>query len=272
VKKIGFIGYGNMGRIILNNFLFSGAIKPDEVIISTRTESKLGYLKTKYPEIEISHDNTTTALKSNLLFLFVGTADVKVVLQEIEGFKTKDTHIVYISAGLNIENIEALFNGKITKVMPSITSEVLEGVSLVCHNSKVCDMEAKYVNNLFDSLGQVKTIDEEDFVVGTDITSCAPAFITKIFMEFARIASEKSGFSREESDEMVIKTLYGTSKLLYERKLGFENLMSSVATKGGITEAGLEVLDSEMPEILNKLFITTIEKHEKLINELKEHY
>jgi pyrroline-5-carboxylate reductase len=272
VKKIGFIGYGNMGSIILNGFLFSGAIKPNEIIISTKTESKLEYLKTNYPEIEISPDNSTTASKSNLIFLFVGTADVKVVIQEIKGFISKNTHIIYISAALDLENIEEIFKGKITKVMPSITSEVLEGISLVCHNSAVSEEESNYVNSLFDSIGQVKVIDEADFVVGTDITSCAPAFMTKIFMEFAKTAFNKSRFSREETDEMVIKTLYGTSKLLYERKLGFENLMSSVATKGGITEAGLEILEVEMPEIFNKLFVTTSEKHEKLKIELKEQY
>ena len=272
MKKIGFIGYGNMGRVILNGFLFSGAIKPNEIIISTRTESKLEYLKNNYPEIEISPNNITTASKSSLLFLFVGTADVKLVLQELKAFRSNDTHIIYISAAFELENIEEIFKGKITRVMPSITSEVLEGVSLICHNSFVTEEDKIYVNNLFESIGQIKIIDEADFVVGTDITSCAPAFMTKIFMEFAKTAFNKSGFSREETDEMVIKTLYGTSKLLYERKLGFENLMSSVATKGGITEAGLDILDLEMPEIFSKLFITTSRRHEKLKKELEEQY
>jgi pyrroline-5-carboxylate reductase len=272
VKKIGFIGYGSMGSVILNGFLISRAIKPNEIIISTRTESKLEDLKNNYPKIEISHDNITTASKCNLIFLFVGTEDVKRVIQEIKGFTSKYTHIIYISAALNLENIEEIFNGKITKVMPSITSEVLEGVSLVCHNSNVSEEDAEYVNNLFNSIGQVKIIDEADFVVGTAITSCAPAFITKIFMEFAKTASDNSRFSREETDEMVIKTLYGTSKLLYERKMDFENLMSLVATKGGITEAGLEILELEMPEIFKNLFITTSQKHEKLKKELKEQY
>ena len=71
---------------------------------------------------------------------------------------------------------------------------------------------------------------------------------------------------------MVIKTLYGTSKLLYEENMDFQNLISSVATKGGITEEGIKVLDDEIPAIFNKLFSTTIEKHEIIKSELKEHY
>ena len=272
MKKIGFIGYGNMGSVIVNGLLFSEALKPAEVIISTRTKYKLLDLKNKYPEIEIAQHNSKTASKSNLLFLFVGTSDVKDVLEEIDDFTFEDTHIVYISAALTMENVESMFKGKITKVIPSITSEVFEGVSLVCHNSAVNDDEACYVNNLFNSIGNVKIIDEADFDVGTDITSSAPAFMARILMEFARTASINSGFSREETEEMVIKTLYGTSKLLYEKNMGFAKLISSVATKGGITEAGIRVLDAEMPEMFNKLFTETIEKHEIIKTELKEQY
>ena len=90
-----------------------------------------------------------------------------------------------------MENVERMFKGKITKVIPSITSEVFEGVSLVCHNSAVNDDEADYINNLFSSIGNVKIIDEADFDVGTDITSSAPAFMARIFMEFARTAFNK---------------------------------------------------------------------------------
>ncbi len=272
MKKIGFIGYGSMGKVIINGFLFSRALKQDEVIISTRTESKLDELKNDYPEIEIVSDNCITASKSNLLFLLVGTSDVKDVLEEINEFRSENTHIVYISAALTMENIEGVFNGKITKVMPSVTSQVLEGVSLICHNPAVTNNEAEHINALFSSIGEVKIIDEVDFDVGADIKSCSPAFMARICMEFANTASNHSGFSREETEEMVIKTLYGTSKLLYEKNMGFEHLISSVATEGGITEAGLKVIEAEIPEIFNKLFSTTIKKHEIIKRELKEHY
>jgi len=131
MEKIGFIGYGSMGKVIINGFLLSKALKPEYIIISSRTESKLDELKSNYPEIEIAPNNSTTASKSNLLFLFVDTHNVKKVLNEILEFITENTHIVYISAALTIEDVERVFNGKITKVMPSLTSQVLEGVSLI---------------------------------------------------------------------------------------------------------------------------------------------
>ena len=91
-------------------------------------------------------------------------------------------------------------------------------------------------------------------------------------MEFAKTASRNSGFSMEETEDMVMKTLYGTSKLLYEKNMGFDKLISSVATKGGITEEGLKVLDEEIPKIFNELFCATIKKHEIIKRELEQLY
>ena len=255
MKKIGFIGYGNMGRVILDGFLLSRVLKPYEVVVSTRTRSKLNDLKETYPEIEIAYDNRSIVSKSDLLFLFIGTSDVKDVLEEINELVSENTHIVYISAALTMENVYGVFNGKITKVMPSLTSKVFEGITLICHNSAVTTAEAKYINTLFNSIGEVKIIDEKDFDVGAEITSCAPAFISKICMEFAKTASRNSGFSIKETEDMVIKTLYGTSKLLYEKNMGFDELISSVATKGGITEEGIKVLDEEITKIFDELFL-----------------
>ncbi len=57
-----------MVRVILDGFLLSGVLKPYEVVLSTRTRSKLNDLKETYPEIEIAYDNSSIVLKSNLLF------------------------------------------------------------------------------------------------------------------------------------------------------------------------------------------------------------
>jgi pyrroline-5-carboxylate reductase len=272
MKKIGFIGYGSMGSVILNGFLDSGILKPFNVTVSTRTRSKLTELEKIYPEIEIADDNIQTAQNSDIIFLFTGTSEVKNVIEEVKNYLSEETHIVYISAALGMDMVSSIFDGKLTKVIPSVTSEVHEGVSLVCHHESVTAEEAEFVDRLFRSIGDVKIVDEADLDMGADITSCSPAFIAKIFHEFSIEASKNSNFSREETEKMIISTLYGTSKLLHEKYYGIEQLISAVATKGGITEEGVKVLDSELPELFNELFKTTIKKHQIIRKELEEQY
>lgn len=272
MKKIGFIGYGSMGHVILNGFLDSGMLKPFNVTVSTRTPSKLSELEKNHPEVEIANDNIQTAQNSDVIFLFTGTSDVKYVIEEIKTSLSEKTHLIYISAALGMDLVSTIFDGKITKVIPSITSEVQEGVSLICHQESVTTEEADFVDNLFRTVGEVKLVDEVDLDVGADITSCSPAFIAKIFQEFSVQASNNSNFSKEEAEKMIISTLYGTSKLLYEKGYSVDDLISAVATKGGITEEGVKILDSELPELFSELFKTTIKKHQIIRRELEEQY
>lgn len=270
--KIGFIGYGSMGSMIIEGLLESKILKPNEIIISNRTLKKLDKIKKEYPEIDITNDNKYLSSKCQKIFIFVGTFAVKDVIGSIKDKLSSDSYIIYISAALTLKNVEKSFNGQITKIIPSLTSTVNEGVSLIHHNKNVDDKNAKFVNDLFREIGDVKIVSEDDFEVGSDLTSCAPAFIASIFREFAKSGAKQSNFTDEEAEEMVIKTLYGTSKLLYEKNISFKELISRVATKGGITEDGVKVLEKEMPETYNKLFNVTLDKHEKIKKELDDQY
>jgi Pyrroline-5-carboxylate reductase len=270
MAKIGFIGYGSMGSMIIEGFLSSEVVKPDEIIVSNRTKSKLDNIKKEYPEIEITDNNEYLAGKCRKIFIFVGTSAVKEVINEIKGALSEDSHITYIAAALTIENVKNIFPGKITKVIPSLTSKVNEGVSLICHNEKVSEEDADFVNNLFSSISNVKIVEEENFEAGSDLTSCAPAFIAEIFMKFAETSAKNSNFTEEEVEDMVIKTLYRTAKLLYEGNMDFEEVISRVATKGGITEEGVKILEKELPNTFDKLLKTTLAKNKKIKEELNK--
>lgn len=272
MAKIGFIGYGSMGSMIIEGFLSSKVLKPEKIIISTRTKSKLNEIKKEYPEIEITDSNVYLAGKCDKIFLFVGTSAVKEVIEEIKSELSEDSHITYIAAALTIKNIESIFPGKITKVIPSLTSEVKEGVSLICHNEKVTENDAEFINNLFNSISEVKTVKEENFEVGTNLTSCSPAFIAEIFMKFAEAGAKYSNLTENEANEMVIRTFYGTAKLLQEKNMCFQDVISRVATKGGITEEGVKILENDLPDTFDELFKTTLAKNRKIKEELNHQY
>jgi pyrroline-5-carboxylate reductase len=272
MTKIGFIGYGSMGSMIIEGFLSSEVLKPDEIIISTRTKSKLDKIKEEYSEIEITDNNAYLAGKCGKIFLFTGTFAVKEVLEEIKGEISENSHIIYIAAALTTANVESVFPGKVTKVIPSITSKVNEGVSLICHNEKVSDNEVEFINNLFNSISSAKIIKEDDFEVGSDLTSCAPAFIAEIFMKFAEVSMKNSNFTKEEAEDMIVKTLYGTAKLLQEENISFQEIISRVATKRGITEEGVKILEKNLPDTFDELFKTTLDKHNEIKNELDKQY
>lgn len=272
MTKIGFIGYGSMGSMIIDDLLKSKILKPNEIIISNRTLNKLEEIKKKYPDIEITGDNKYLAAECEKIFIFVGTFAIKEAIEDIIDHISLNTHIIHIAAGLSLKNVEKIFDGKITRVIPSLTSKVNEGVSLIHHNEKVREDDAEFVNNLFNAIGNIKIIPEDDIEVGSDLTSCAPAFIASIFMHFAETGAKHGNFTIEETEKMVIKTLYGTAKLLYEENMSFNEIISRVATTGGITEEGVKILKKEMPQTYDRIFKATLSKHEQITAELNKQY
>ena len=61
-----------------------------------------------------------------------------------------------------------------------------------------------------------------------------------------------------------------TGELMLEKKLSFSDVVSRVATKGGITEEGTKVIYDRFPEIANQLFEKTLEKRRLTVMRVEE--
>lgn len=261
MKKIGFIGYGSMGSMLVNGFLTSGVLSPKQTLISNRTITKIEGMNNKWKGITLTNNNREIARESDLLFICVKPMDVLPVLQEIHSDLKASTYLVSIAACVTLNDIESQFTGELTKVIPSLTSEVKEGVSLVCHNLKVTQENKNYLEMLLGTISKVVCIKENDFEVAADLTSCAPGMIAAIFDNFVQAGIRHSDIPPEVAYQMVVSTLFGTSKVMVEKGIGFSEMIRRVATKGGITEEGVNVLNNHLPSAFDEVFKKTLNKH-----------
>lgn len=268
--KIGIIGYGSMGSMLLKGFINNKSVEESDIYISIRSKDKIDMIKSKYKNVNIILNNSDVAKYADILFVCVKPMDFKNVLKEVKENIKKETHIISISSCITIEDIEKIIDGKITKVIPSITSEVNEGISLVCSNKNVKTEDKEVLNYLLNSISIVKYIEEKNFEIGADLTSCAPGLFATIFNEYVEESLKHGSLTAEESIEMVIETLYGTIKLMKEQKIGFEEVLSRVATKGGITEEGAIVLRNRLPDVFKETFEATLSKHEIIKDKIRD--
>ena len=59
---------------------------------------------------------------------------------------------------------------------------------------------------------------------------------------------------------MVLNTMTATGELMLKNGLSFDEVVSRVATKGGITEVGAKVVYEQFPATADSLFEKTLEK------------
>ncbi|GHU77648.1 pyrroline-5-carboxylate reductase 3 [Spirochaetia bacterium] len=260
-KKIGIIGYGSMGKMILSKFIESKTIKAHDLFIANRTHEKIIDLNTVYPQINICKSNADAAKNVDILFICVKPLEIKTVLLEINKAIKNGCHIVSLNGSVLFKQMEQIcINKKLSKVIPSVTAEINQSVTLTCHNDYVKNDDKSDLKKLLEFFGIIVEIPEKEIGMGSELTSCMPGFIGAIFKVITDEAERHTSVNKQEIIKMVLETMYGTGKLLLEKGMTFDNLIDRVATKGGITEEGTKIIEKRLPEIINEMFKKTLEK------------
>jgi len=62
---------------------------------------------------------------------------------------------------------------------------------------------------------------------------------------------------------MVLSTLSATGELMLAKNMDFEEVVERVATKGGITAVGADIIYERFPQVSDEVFEKTLEKRRK---------
>jgi len=259
-ERTGFVGYGHMGSMLVNGFIASGALAPGDVAATTRRKGSLNDLAARWPEITIAESIAELGETCSRVVICVRPLDVKGVLREL----TPDLHVVSIAAAVDLASMERVFPGRITRAMPSIASGAGGGITLICHNGRVGDADAREVERLFSTIGEIVTLPEEDMPAAVGITGCGPGLLAAVLQEYVEAGVRHSNLSRKDAEAMVRAMLSGTALLFREQTTAFADLIEQVATPGGITEAGVTPLQRELPQVFDRMFEEMLRRHESV--------
>jgi pyrroline-5-carboxylate reductase len=260
--KIGIIGLGSMGQMLVNALCKSEAVLPENLIVYNRTRKKAESLQSKY-HLEIASSAQEVCDRADLFFICTKPLDILPLLRELSIPAT--AHVVSVAAGVGIEDLESVHQGPVSKVIPTVTSQELCGVSLFTCSSRLSAEQKQQLITLLASIGVAQEISEGEIETATILTSSAPGLLAGIMESYAQAAVSKTPeLSIETARSMLVETMLGTAKLLQAEQLGFDELIERVATKGGITEEGLRVLDKRLPAGFDELFDMTESKHAML--------
>jgi pyrroline-5-carboxylate reductase len=269
--NFGFIGFGSMAKMLIRSLIEYSGVRPDNILVTRKSKDRLSEVGTTFNGVKVFGNCSEIVKNSRIVFLCVKPAEIREVLLEIASHITDNNHIVSLVGTVAMSNLQSVIRGKISKMMPSITSETGSGIFLVCHNECVTDEDAAFLNESITSFGKMKLVADKDIGFTAELTSCAPGFFASTFSHFVNAAlKHTSSFDLNEITEMVIETLYATAKLLINSNLSFDQIIERVATKGGITEEGVIVLGENLPGVFDELFEKTLKKRrsvELMIND-----
>lgn len=252
--KTGIIGYGSMGKMLLWKFSEAGNIGKDDLLVSNRTPEKLNEAKV----IAQIVSNKELAAACDMIFVCVRPSDLKAVLTEIRDVVHPEALLVSLNGSVSFESIHKVIDCSIAKVIPSLTAEIGRSQTLVCFDDKVKDKNS--LKDLLSYIGDVIELPEEEMGMGSELVSCMPGFIASIFDVICKSAKGHTSIPTDQIVSMVLSTMSATGDLMLQKDMSFEDVVTRVATKGGITEEGTKVIYERFPDTMDLLFEKTLEK------------
>jgi len=270
--KIGVIGTGNMGRILIEALLDGKAISPSSMNVTNRTLSKAMKIKQVYKDINVLSNIGSVAKASDLLFVCVKPKDVYQVLMEMKPWMTNEKCVVSITSPISVDQIESAVICSAVRAIPSITNRALAGVSLLTFGKNCSEEWKEILLKLFDTISTPVFIEEDITRVGSDIVSCGPAFFSYLTQRFIVAAVAETKIDEETATTLASEMLIGLGELLRKGFYTLPTLQQKVCVKGGITGEGIKVLESELGDVFEHLFRATHLKFEEDVYEVKKQF
>ena len=199
-----------------------------------------------------------------VLMLGVKPQKLDDVAEEVAAAVGPKTLLISILAGTELATLRARFGnaGAIVRAMPNTPVAIGRGV-VTLYGDHWPEADA-----LMAPLGLVEWIDTEDvFGSATALAGCGPAFLFRFISALAR-AGEDLGLNPAQALRLATAMVDGAAGLAAASSEDPAALADRVASPGGMTRKGLDVLDDQ--NALNRLIRFTLEAAEQRGREMAE--
>ncbi|WP_419878923.1 late competence protein ComER [Brevibacillus centrosporus] len=257
MDRIGFIGTGSMGTILIEALLSSKALSPGQIMIGNRTPAKAERLAELYPGLVVAPSNAELAEAAKVLLLCVKPLEYKVLLEQITPVLTPEHLLITITSPIKLSLLEERVPCAVARVVPSITNAARSGISLCEFGSRIDEAQKQYILKLFSSISHPTMVSEAFLRVTSDITSCGPAFLSYILQQMIQEAVNETGISADAATYLTTQMFMGMADLLKEDIFTLPSLQQRVCVPGGITGEGLIPLKEGIPGLFTEVYRRT---------------
>ena len=242
MKKIGFIGCGNIARAMIRQMIKKKVCDSENIIASAlhwdtleKTHRELG--------ISVAQDNRQVVREADIIFLAVKPQEYRDVITEIR-YEIDRQLIVTIAAGKTLKWVKETFERdvKLVRTMPNTPVMVGEGVTGACKNSFVTPDEFDEVMKILATFGQAIEVKEAVMDVVGSIGGSAPALVY-MFIEAMADAAVADGMHRDLAYRFATQSVLGSAKMVRDSGLHPGVLKDQVCSPGGIAIEAVQTLE-----------------------------
>ena len=242
MKKLAFIGLGNMGRAICSGLIAGGAVAAEDVrgyaphwdrLEAYARETGIAPCRSAQEAVE-GADTVLIAVKPYV---------IEGVLAELRD-ALKGKALISVALGYDFARLRALVDEstRVQFVMPNTPAMVGAGVMLFEQASSLLPQERTEIMARFESLGVVEELPTHLMGIGGSVSGCGPAFCAMVIEALAD-AGVKYGLPRATAYRLASQTLAGTGKMQLATGQHPGAIKDGVCSPAGSTIRGVEALE-----------------------------
>ena len=155
-----------------------------------------------------------------------------------------DTVVISVAAGISIARLQAAAGGRcpVVRCMPNTPALVGKGVFALCFDGKVPAAGKEDILRFFSQLGVCLELPEARFTAFSALIGAGPAYVFGMMQGLVQ-AGVTLGLGRKECRDMVAALFEGSAVMAARSDTPLMELRDQVCSPGGLTIAGVNVLD-----------------------------
>lgn len=263
MNKIAIIGCGNMGLTYAKAFLKDTVVSQEHLLLIEKNAEMKDKLK---PFGNVSNQIDERVNTYDIVIIAVKPQDAGWVFSDLKKHIKPHQLVISIMAGITLKSLqEQLKHQAIVRAMPNTPAQLGMGITGFTATRETGIQHILKADNLLNSTGKTIFFENEEMIDAvTALSGSGPAYfyyIVKAMIE----AGKQMGMDEHVAALLVKQTMNGAFHLLNTSESSPEQLIKNVASKGGTTEAALEVFEKKG---LSSIITEAIKAAEKRATEL----
>jgi pyrroline-5-carboxylate reductase len=242
--KITIVGCGNMGLVYARAFLRYNIVTSNDLLLVEKNEKR----KEELMSLQMGRVVTPTdpaIANSDIVIIAVKPQDFRELAPQLRKVLGSETIILTIMAGIKIALLEELLgHTHIVRAMPNSPVEIGMGITGFSATQNMTLDQIRKIENLLATTGRTVFFEKEELLDAvTALSGSGPAYF--FYLVKSMIESGKDmGMDEAVATMLVKQTMLGAFHLINNANKSLDELIGTVSSKGGTTEAAFLVFNS----------------------------
>ncbi len=242
------LGGGHMGQALIGGMLKHGW-SAQTIAVSDPDPRVHHAMANKFGVRRLYHDNTMaySEVQPEVVLFAVKPGGMPTTATDLAPWMVSEKPLlISLAAGVRTEALSRWTGGHcpVVRVMPNMPALVGAGMSVLYARTDVSDKQRNYATQILASVGETLWLEEECLMDAvTAVSGSGPAYFFA-FLQALEDAACALDLPEDQARTLVLETARGALELASTSDNSVAELREQVTSKGGTTEAALQVLSA----------------------------